>query len=70
MELNRVGSSVLLRNFITGDNVPGHLKKWGHLNKKRGHCGKNDGTVIWRSKISFPSVCIITEHLLTVNKQY
>ena len=40
--------SVLPRNFITGDNVPGHLKMWGHLRKKRGHCVKNDGTVIWR----------------------
>ena len=39
--------SVLPRNFITGDNVPGHLKMWGHLRKKRGHCVKN-GTVIWR----------------------
>ena len=28
--------SVLPRNFITGDNVPGHLKKWGHLRKKAG----------------------------------
>ena len=65
-----MGSSVLPRNGITGDNVPGHLKKWGHLNKKWGHCGKNDGTVIWRSKTSFPSVCIITDHLLTINKQY
>ena len=44
--------SVLPRNFITGDNVPGLLKKWGHLRKKWGHCRKNDGTVIWRSKIS------------------
>ena len=40
--------SVLPRNFITGDNVPGHLKMWGHLRKKQGHCVKNDGTVIWR----------------------
>ena len=58
--------SVLPRNFITGDNVPGLLKKWGHLRKKRGHCGENDGPVIWRSKISLPSVYIITDHTLTV----
>ena len=43
-----LAGSVLPRNFITGDNVPGHLKMWGHLRKKRGHCVKNDGTVIWR----------------------
>ena len=61
-------TSVLPRNFITGDNVPRLLKKWGHSRKKLGHCRKNDGIVIWRSKISFPSVCIITDHLLTVNK--
>ena len=36
--------SVLPRNFITGDNVPGLLKKWGHLRKKWGHFGENDGT--------------------------
>ena len=66
-------TSVLPRNFITGDNVPGLLKKWGHLRKKWGHlrkkwghCGENDGPVIWRSKISLPSVYIITEHTLTV----
>ena len=58
--------SVLPRNFITGDNVPGLLKKWGHLRKKWGHCEENDGPVIWRSKISFPSVYIITDHTLTV----
>ena len=62
--------SVLPRNFITGDNVPGVLKKWGHLRKKWGHCGENDVTVIWRSKISFPSVYIINDHVLTINKQY
>ena len=62
--------SVLPRNFITGDNVPVLLKKWGHLMKKWGHCGKIDGTVIWRLKISFLSVYIITDHILTVNKQY
>ena len=45
--------------FHNGDNVPGLLKKWGH-------CGKNDGPVIWRSKISSPSVYIITDHTLTV----
>ena len=67
---SKCNSSVLARNFITGDNVPGLLKKWGHLRKKLGHCGKNDGTVIWRSKISFPSVYIITDHILTANKQY
>ena len=39
-------SSVLPRNFITGDNVPGLLKKWGHLRKRWGHCGENDGPVI------------------------
>ena len=61
-------SSVLPRNFITGDNVPGLLKKWGHLTKKWGHCGENDGPVIWRSKISLLSVYIITDHTLTVNK--
>ena len=60
-------SSVLPRNFITGDNVPGLLKKWVHMRKKQGHCGKNDGTVIWRSKISFLSVCIITDHLSIIN---
>ena len=38
--------------------------------KKRGHCGKSDGLVIWRSKINFPSVYIIIDHVLTVNKQY
>ena len=27
-------------------------------------------TVIWRLKISFPSVYIINDHVLTVNKQY
>ena len=27
----------LPRNFVTGDNVPGLLKKWGHLRKKWGH---------------------------------
>ena len=32
--------------FITVDNVPGLLKKWRHLRKKWGLCGKNDGTVI------------------------
>ena len=36
--------SVLPRNFITGDNVPGALKQWGHLRKKWGHCGENDET--------------------------
>ena len=61
-------ASVLPRNFITGDNVPGLLKKWGHLRKKWGHCGENDGPVIWRSKISLPSNYIITDHTLTVNK--
>ena len=60
--------SVLPRNFITGDNVPGLLKKWGHLRKKLGYCGENDGPVIWRSKISLSSVYIITDHTLTVNK--
>ena len=59
-------SSVLQRNFITGDNVPGLLKKWGHLRKKWGHCGENDEPVIWRSKISLPLVYIITDHTLTV----
>ena len=59
-------ASVLPRNFITGDNVPGLLKKWGHLRKKWGHCGENDGPVIWRSKISLPSVYIITDHTLKV----
>ena len=58
--------SVLPRKFITGDNVPGLLKKWGHLRKKWGHCEENDGPVIWRSKISLPSVYIITDHTLTV----
>ena len=53
---------------MTGDNVPGLLKKWGHLRKKWGHCGENDGPVIWRSKISLSSVYIITDHTLTVNK--
>ena len=66
--LNR--GSVLPKNFITGDNVPRLLKKWGHLRKKWGHCGKNDGTVIWRSKFIFTSVYIITDHILTFNKQY
>ena len=61
-------TSVLPRNFLTGDNVPGLLKKWGHLRKKWGHCGGNDGPVIWRSKISLSSVYIITDHTLTVNK--
>ena len=51
---------------MTGDNVPGLLKKCGHLRKKWGHCGENDGPVIWRSKISLPSVYIITDHTLTV----
>ena len=60
--------SVLPRNFITGDNVPGLLKKWGHLRKKWGHCGENNAPVIWRSKISLSSVYIITDHTLTVNK--
>ena len=32
-----IACSVLPRNFITGDNVPGLLKKWGHLRKKWGH---------------------------------
>ena len=50
--------------------VPGVLKKWGHLRKKWGHCGENDATVIWRSKISFPSVYIINDHVLTIYKQY
>ena len=53
-------ASVLPRNFITGNNVPVLLKKWGHLRKKWGHCEENDGTVIWRSKMSFPSVYTIT----------
>ena len=26
--------------------------------------------MIWRSRISFPSVYIITDHILTINKQY
>ena len=39
-------SSVLPRNFKTGDNVPVLLKMWGHFRKKWGHCEKNDGTVI------------------------
>ena len=53
-EIMKIGKSTLLlysvlpRNFITWDNVPGHLKMWGHLRKKRGHCVKNDGTVILR----------------------
>ena len=68
--LNVSNISVLLYNFITGDNFPGLLKKWGHSRKKWGHCRKNDGSVIWRSKISFTSVYIITDHILTVNKQY
>ena len=31
-----IEGSVLPRNFITGDNVPGFLKKCGHLKKKNG----------------------------------
>ena len=58
-------TSVLPRNFITGYNVPGLLKKWGHLRKKRGHCGKNDGTVIWRSKVSFPEIQYINQNSRT-----
>ena len=59
---------VFCRDFITGDNVPGLLKQWGHLRKKWGHCGENDGPVIWRSKISLSLVYIITDHTLTANK--
>ena len=64
----RGGISVLQRNFITGDNVPELLKKLGHCGKKWGHCGKNDVTAIWRSKVIFLSVYIITDHILTINK--
>ena len=56
-----------------GEQCPTALEKVGTFEKKGGgggHCGKNDGTVIWRSKISFPSLCVITDHPLTVNKQY
>ena len=68
--LNVSNISVLLQNLITGDNFPGLLKKWGHSRKKWGHCRKSDESVIWRSKISFTSVYIITDYILTVNKQY
>ena len=36
-------SSVLPRNFITGDNVPGLLKQWGHLRKSGDIVGKMMG---------------------------
>ena len=38
-----VNSSVLSRNFISGDNVTGHLKKWGHLRKSGDIVGKMMG---------------------------
>ena len=58
---------VLPRNFITGDNVLVLLKKWAHFRKKWGHCGKKWWKVIWRSKISFPSLYIIINHILLTN---
>ena len=35
MSPGRLLPSVLPRNIITGDNVTGVLKKWGHLRNKR-----------------------------------
>ena len=38
-----INGSVLLRNFITGNNVPRLLKKWGYLRKNRDIVGKMTG---------------------------
>ena len=55
--------------FHNWEQCPRALEKVGTFEKKgEGHCGENDGPVIWRSKISLPSVYIITDHTLTVNK--
>ena len=54
--------------FHNWGQCPRAFEKVGTFEKKVGHCGENDGPVIWRSKISLSSVYIITDHTLTVNK--
>ena len=56
--------------FHNWEQCPRALEKVGTFEKKVGTLWENDGTEIWRSEISFPLVYIITDHILTVNKQY
>ena len=52
--------------FQNWGECPSALEKVGTFEKKWGHCGGNDGKVNGKSK----SVYNITDHILTVNKQY
>ena len=58
------------KKFHNWGQCPRGFEKVGTFEKKWRHCGDIDATVIWRSKISFPSVYTINDHVLTINKQY